>query len=232
VASRAVNGLRGRFRALTSRWSDRYVHRMPPRSAEDYATHLPVLIAIPALVAIVEVVEFGSGVHSTPLFLDRRVYPDLTRLHSFETDSTWAERVELAAGSDPRLTLTLVRGAMAQAAAETRLESASLILLDDSVTEPDRCRTIEAVARRRPSAVVVIHDFEVPSYRRAAHGFRYSYRFASVNPNVGVLWNERGRMDKAALRGLDRQLRAVGPNLPLLDRDALKALVGRAHIRG
>jgi hypothetical protein len=232
VASRTVTGLLRRVHALTMHLTDRYVLRMPPRSADDYATHLPILIAMPDLAVIEEVVEFGAGVYSTPLFLDRSIYPHLASLRSFETDSAWVRRVEVAAAGDPRLTLTLVQGTMAEAAADTRIDGASLILLDDSVTEADRCRTIETIAGRTPSAVVVIHDFEVPSYRRAAQGFRYSFRFAGVNPNVGVVWNDPGRMDLAALRGLDRQIRALGPDLPLLDRDALKALVGCSHTRG
>lgn len=227
-----MTGLTKRVRAVSTRLADRYFFRMPPRSTNDYATHLPILIAMPDLAEIAEVVEFGAGVYSTPLFLDRNIYRHLARLRSFETDATWAQRVTAAAGGDPRLELSVVPGTMAKAAAAAPLDGADLILIDDSLAEADRCRTIEAIARRAPSAVVVIHDFEVPSYRRAAQGFRYAHRLACLTPNVGVLWNAPKRMDVAALRRLDRRVRAAGPDLPLLDRGALKALFGRADTRG
>jgi hypothetical protein len=184
------------------------------------------------LLRVEEVIEFGAGLHSTPLFLDRCSYPDLVTLRSYETDAAWFQQVRDCLGGDARLALSLVSGTMADAVRTTPIDRAGLILVDDSTTEPERCRTIESLARRKPSAVVIIHDFEVAGYRRAAKAFRNTYRVTALNPNVGILWNEPGRLAPKALRALERRIRALGPELPLLDRNALRTHFGGSANRG
>ena len=61
---------------------------------DPYATHLPVLREIGAMRPIRRVLEFGAGMYSTPLFLDRTAYPDLEVLVSVEDDWEWLQRIK------------------------------------------------------------------------------------------------------------------------------------------
>lgn len=201
-------GLRLRLgiRARVASAIERYWLRVPPRSANPYSTHLPVLAAIPRLLSVKRVIELGPGLFSTPTFLDRGAYPELLELVSVENDPVWARRVHDAIGSDSRWTLRLVEGRIASVVHALSLDDVDLLLVDDSASEVDRVATLRAVAARRTSAVVVVHDFEVPAYRKATTGFRASYRFRSLNPSTGVLWNG-DQVSARQLRGLDKRLR-------------------------
>jgi len=228
--SRSNVSLRSRVHRLFKVLVERYFHRMPDRSETPYATHLPVLIAIPTMVSVEKVIEFGAGVHSTPTFLDRRVYPHLTQLHSYENDPTWADRVRVETGRDDRFTLSVIAEPMAEVANRILLDDADLVFLDDSTCEAERVRTIKSLAARKPPAVVVVHDFEIASYRHATKAFNYSYRVTSVNPNVGVVWNDHNRINLSSLRALDRRIRSAGVKMTLLDREDLIVLFG--HLDG
>jgi len=177
-----------RVRARANSMIDRWYYRVPARATEPYATHLPVLICLARIRKIRRILELGAGTHSTLTFLDRAAFPDLDTLHSLETNASWAERVQTAAGDERRMTLTLVAGTMASALSTIDVDAYDLIFVDDS----ERRATIAQLVRCRPrSAIVVVHDFENPAYRAAARGFAHRYRFAALNPNVGVLSNTR-----------------------------------------
>lgn len=161
----------------------------PPRALNDYATHVPILIGLARLRKIRSVLEFGCGHYSTLTFLNRSAFPHLGQLHSIENDDSWALTIQKAA-KDPRWTLQLVNGEIADAVADVDLESFNLILIDDSKTSTQRAATIRAVARKQPQhAWIVIHDFEVEEYRRAASAFKHLHRFRAYNPETGVVAN-------------------------------------------
>lgn len=189
---------------------DRHVLQLTPRAANPYLTHIPILLSVPRWRSVKAVLEFGCGDISTRAFLDRQYFPDLQRMESFENDAAWAERLRKQIGTEPRLNLHLVAGAVASSVAALDLEQFDLIFIDDSVTGQERSATIRAVAAKRPRrAVVVIHDFEFLPYRVASRSFRHGYRFAGLNPNTGMLWNEAA-ISKSQLRALDATLRSTG----------------------
>src|SRR5690349_15789849 len=70
--------------------------QMPSSPEEDaWGSHLPVLKAIGRICPhISHVVELGCGRYSTPTFLDKACYPNLTRLTSLENNETWAKQVQ------------------------------------------------------------------------------------------------------------------------------------------
>ena len=94
---------------------DRHVLRLPPRAANPYLTHIPILLGLARCRPVVSVLEFGCGEISTRAFLDRRYFPDLQCLESYENDAVWAERLQSQIGTEPRLDLHLVNGAVASA---------------------------------------------------------------------------------------------------------------------
>ena len=79
-----------------------------PRSLNDYATHIPILIGLARLREVRSVLEFGCGHFSTLTFLNRSAFPHLESLLSIENDDSWAATIEQAAKHDPRWTLQVV----------------------------------------------------------------------------------------------------------------------------
>jgi hypothetical protein len=162
-----------------------------PRSLNDYATHVPILVGLARLRKIRNVLEFGCGHYSTLTFLNASAFPDLERLHSVENDDVWAATMQEAAKDDRRWTLQIVNGEIAESVADLDLESFDLILIDDSKTSGQRAATIRAVSRKQPQRPwIVIHDFEVEEYREAASGFKHRHRFRAYNPETGVVANQ------------------------------------------
>lgn len=162
-----------------------------PRARNDYATHVPILIGLARMREIKRVLEFGCGYYSTLTFLNRTAFPHVERLHTVENDLSWSETINEVAKVDERWTLQLVRGEIAECVAKLDLESFDLILIDDSKTSTQRAATIRAVADKQAQRPwVVIHDFEVDEYRKAASGFKRRHRFRAYNPETGVVANQ------------------------------------------
>ena len=200
---------------------DRHVLRLPPRAANPYLTHIPILLAVARWRPLAAVLEFGCGDISTRALLDLRFFPALQRLESYENDAAWAERLRSSIGTEPRLNLHLVDGAIASSVNAIDLEQFDLIFIDDSMTGEERSATIRAVAAKRPRrAVVAVHDFEWLPYRVASRCFRHRYRFAGLNPNTGLLWNE-AVISQSQLRALDRSLRSTGEKVDVAAWDAV-----------
>lgn len=173
-----------------------------PRARNDYATHVPILIGLARLREIKSVIEFGCGYYSTLTFLNRAAFPHLERLQSVENDSSWAETIHEAAKSDERWTLKLIRREIADAVPD--LEAFDLVLIDDSKTSAQRTATIRAVAAKQPQHPwIVIHDFEIEEYRRAAAGFKQRHVFKAFNPETGVVSNNPSHW-----KSLDRIIRS------------------------
>jgi hypothetical protein len=173
------------------------------RAENSYATNVPVLIGLSRLLKIERVLEFGCGQYSTLTFLNRSAFPYLTKLQSFETDGEWLEKIAQSTKGDSRIQLTLVDTSMSSAAHKTELASYDLIFLDDSTSADERAATIRQIAGKNSAVnLAVIHDYEIKAYRHAASGFRNSFRFDSLNPNTGVVWNKPS-IDKGRLKTLN-----------------------------
>jgi hypothetical protein len=147
-------------------------------------------VALAARHPIRSVLELGSGRFSTPTLLDRAAFPDLERLDSLENDMEWAKKVEELVGGDPRLDLRRVEGPISSAVEKLDLGAYDAVLIDDSSVMADRVETIKAVAAGAgASTLVLIHDYEVYEYRRAASGFRNRFAFSAFTPQTGALSN-------------------------------------------
>lgn len=172
------------------------VIRLAPRSLDPYSTHLPILCGLSAIVQPSRVVEYGSGLVSTPTFLNRTIFPVLTSLLSFENNREWFQRVAGQIGHDPRLEYRPVDGPMKAAVSKDDLTGAELVFVDDFDSllppHPRRSDTIAAIAALRPVGIpVVIHDIELRHLRRSARLFDHLFRFDALNPQTAVVWNDR-----------------------------------------
>ncbi|HET6977608.1 MAG TPA: hypothetical protein VFI24_14855 [Pyrinomonadaceae bacterium] len=185
-----------------------------PRAANDYATHVPILIGLARLREIKNVLEFGCGNYSTLTFLNRAAFPHLERLQSIENDVVWAETLR-GATNDERWQLDLVADEISDSVAQLDLEQFDLILIDDSKTSAQRAATIRNVVSKQPQHPwIVIHDFEIDEYQRAATGFRQRHRFRAYNPETGLIWNNGNEPIglKSFNRTLKNNARALAPD--------------------
>lgn len=184
---------------------------LPPRARNDYATHVPVLIGLASLHRIERVLEFGCGHFSTRTFLNRAAFPDLKELQSVENDPGWAEAMRETIENDERCALKVVTGAMCDAASSFDLEVFDLVLVDDSRTADERAATIRKISRAKPErSWIVIHDYEIADYQRAASGFNTRFTFKTYNPQTGVVLNSN---ETHKLKTLDKQIKANGTRL-------------------
>ncbi|MGN6413380.1 hypothetical protein [Flexivirga sp.] len=183
------------------------------RHDDPFATHLPILTAVGVSQRVTSVLELGSGVLSTPAWLDRRLFPHLERLVSYEDDPVWLKEVETAVGSDPRCELRLVD--RVRESVPSDLSEFDVVFIDDSQTVPERSETIAAVAATRPNSIVVNHDFEQRNYGKTVRGqYDHVRRVDTFTPQTGVCWNDTSSMDSAKLESalaLVEQNREIPP---------------------
>lgn len=141
---------------------------------ERYSSHLPILRSVIASVQPKRILEFGAGLHSTPLF----VKSGATVL-SIESDPDWRKAIAWECAS-PNLVLR----------PELRTAKAAdfdLIFIDDGESAQQREKTIRHVLSQ-PHPVVVIHDAEVPEYRQAIEELAISHKTYKTNPDTCVVW--------------------------------------------
>ena len=148
-----------------------------------FATHVPLLRASGA--GIKTVLELGTGLFSTPLFLDRGYYPELEALVSVESDEEWAR---LARRGDARHAVVFVAEPIESYLAGIDLDRYDLIFVDNSTLAERRCDTLRYLSTHVGRSLVVAHDFEVPSYREAAAGFAHALIDDRQSPWTALLW--------------------------------------------
>jgi predicted O-methyltransferase YrrM len=193
---------------------------IPKRAANPYTTHLPVLIGLSHVLPVKRVLEFGCGEYSTLTFLDRAVFPDLVELHSFDNDPVWIEKIAALTQNDARLTLNGIEGPIYSTVTDTPFHRYDLVFIDDSISITDRTTTIDAVSRHcTPANVIIIHDFEVPDYRRAAKLIKNQFAVTALNPQTGILWNT-SNIEHTKLRTLNKIVQRYARSIPLDNRDA------------
>lgn len=157
-----------------------------PISSDPYSTHMPALVALGVIFKPRQILEYGSGINSTRLFLNNKAFPELSTLKSFENYPEWYKTVSDVVGNDSRIIYKLVEGQMSNHVFLDDVKDADLIFIDDSYHASDRAATIAAVLKCNPN-LCVIHDFENFPYRRAASRYSQSFRLKSLLPNTGII---------------------------------------------
>lgn len=202
---------------------------LKPRHETDYATHIPVLAAVSVLANPKNITEFGAGGYSTPLFLNRSVFPNLNSIVSLENDETWYARMRGMLGGDQRLDLRYIQGDLSLAVTQ-QLLTTDLVFIDDSASAI-RKHTILAVGEKAPAGVpVVIHDADYPWTRLAIRrAFDHCFVFKAFQPQTAIAWNVDLRF-RHELRHLSRGITLGASAIPPSDgvqwRDTLSAVFG------
>jgi len=161
---------------------------------DKYATHVPVLKALGEIVDVRNVIEFGGGIHSTGTFLDKRFFPKLKTMYTFETDPKWRKilALEFSNMGDGRWWL-LAEEMFVHLTDVSKREMWDVIFIDDGVNAEQRRSTIISVCSQKPSAFVVIHDYEVWQYHIAQEYMDHVLVFDKLVPNTAILWNGSAR---------------------------------------
>jgi hypothetical protein len=143
----------------------------------DHATHVPVLIGLgKTFPYITRVFEFGAGLNSTPLFLNKSVFPNVEEVKSIEPDLAWQKRVTEATKEDPRLVFYDTSFSLDP--------TSDLVFIDDGPMD-QRIRTLqETVANYH--GLIVAHDTQEPAYKDVLSNLRYRYDFMHYNPETSV----------------------------------------------
>jgi len=170
---------------------------------EPYSSHIPVLIGISSIINIKNILELGSGSYSTGLFLNKKAYPNLERLDSYEDDLQWGRKIANDFSKDQRLHLNIVNYPINQNLVNINYAQYDLIFIDDSQKSSDRAKTIKEICNNNlGNSILIIHDFEMDSYRKAAKKIKHYFTFSSYTPCTGVLW-QKGLKNIQLFRVLD-----------------------------
>lgn len=135
------------------------------RTADDWGSHLPVLLGLSILASPRSVVELGSGTFSTALFTDKRYFPTLERFRSVEDNPDWYARVKEATSLGPGETLELVAD-IPQWIRTSGDRLDGLIFVDSGKRRKDRIDAIKATFEHAEGdSVIAVHDFEYRGYK-------------------------------------------------------------------
>jgi hypothetical protein len=138
-------------------------------------------------------------------FLNRSVFPSVTSVCSIESDPDWISKVYAATKDDSRLIIRHVPEPIEGILAALNLSEYDLVLVDSSTEAIRRAAVIREIAiRDTGSGLVVIHDFEIDLYRKAAKGFANRIEFAAFNPCTGIVW--RGDGDRRKVLGKIKEI--------------------------
>jgi hypothetical protein len=131
------------------------------------------------------VLELGMGRYSTPMFLDREIFPFLTRLVSIESDPAWAKPA-----TDPRHEVHAYPEPIEPLLRTFDLEQFDLIFVDNSDSADRRIATLKYISSRRPlKAKVLVHDWE--RYHDAITGFSFCILDDRQLPHTALVWRRQ-----------------------------------------
>jgi hypothetical protein len=92
---------------------------------------------------------------------------------------------------------------------KVNLKPFELIFVDNSMDIFERIKTINKISEKNCSnKIVIIHDFEYYPYREACKNFKFRFRFKSLNPNTGVLWNNN-KLDINKLKKIENLIKSL-----------------------
>jgi predicted O-methyltransferase YrrM len=142
-----------------------------PLIHDAYASHLCLLSELGGIRdGVKRVLELGSGIYSTPLFLNKEFYPYVIEVVSIEHNPDWADIVR-AKCPDDRLKLIVVPEPTETYLETLDLDSFDLIFVDNSDSFERRIKTIEYLGRVCTDSLVVFHDFQFEPYQESAMDF-------------------------------------------------------------
>lgn len=181
---------------LYSKIYEKFIFKLSTRSKNSFITHYPILVLMCRILKIKKIVEFGSGKNSTLNFSNKKIFPYTNQITSYEDNLIWYKKIKkLIKNKKINYHYT---SKISKIIRRLDLEKFDLIFIDNSMDSLERIETIKNIGKKNLSkTIIVLHDFEYYPYREATKGFNFSYRFSALNPNTGVVWNNKKlNMDK------------------------------------
>ena len=176
---------------LFSKIYEKFIYKLSTRSKNSFITHYPILVIICRILKIKKIIEFGSGKNSTTNLTNKKIFPYTDQITSYEDNSTWYKKIKKLIRNKKRINY-IFTNKISKIINNLELNKFDLIFIDNSMDSLERIQTIKNVSKKKLSkAIVVLHDFEYFPYREATKGFNFSYRFRALNPNTGVVWNNK-----------------------------------------
>lgn len=154
---------------------------------EKFSTHQPVLMAIPKWKKIYSAVEFGCGNYSTLTFLDKKYFPDLKFLLSFESDKTWARKISKRIKDSRHIIITMREKKSIDNFGNIMKEHnllPDLVFVDG---EKPQYRIPSALVSKNYSDLIVAHDVENQIYHSIFGFFKKSFVYKILVPYTAIL---------------------------------------------
>jgi len=150
------------------------------------STHIPVLDLIKRLSNIRRILEFGCGVYSTNKLLE---FPRLELLTSYEDSQGWFDKISKVSNKKLKL---IFESDLLRVAREICLDEFDLIFIDSCDSQKKRADIIDQVSRRKPKAIVIIHDFddELERFPESIKEFDNMAVYRRQWPATGIMWNQ------------------------------------------
>lgn len=152
-----------------------------------YGSHIPVLHAVGKYLNgnARNIVEYGSGKYSTPVFCDRRFFEHAESVTSYESDPRWMEVIQ-GAVKDERLQMYLTP---VNRMAESIHEDADVVLIDCdySAKTGDRFETRRELIKAYENSgkpVVIVHDSNFKQIQPAVESSRFLHK-KTYTPDFG-----------------------------------------------
>jgi hypothetical protein len=175
------------------------------------ASHIPVLTLLGQQYNIEKVLEIGSGELSTPLFLNKKIYPRLETLISVEDNSVWVDKIKSLVQKDDRIEF--------RPTVPAALYDYDLIFVDGPQDKEKRIKTIHYITREIISPIIVIHDMDVKDYAKAVNKIFYSFNFSAISP-----WTTVFSKDVLPVSKFKNVNRKIKTNFNNIEEDAEKWL--------
>lgn len=159
---------------------------------ETAGSHVPVLLGIDQLSRIDYVLELGSGIHSTTIFLTK--FKNLIQLDSYENNISYAVTVKNNMPNHSAIwNYSIQPGAIYQQVKNIDLNNYDLCLVDDSTELEDRVKTIQTITSKPNNhCLIVIHDFEHQAYKDAVNkdSNYLVHEVTDITPHTGILFKK------------------------------------------
>jgi len=147
-----------------------------PSKHKRHGSHIPVLRALHKIVKIQHIIEFGAGIFSTPTFLDKRFFPHLQRLDTYEEKRGWHDSVQAQFAGDKRFHISLIgreKAGFAELAAFASHRMVDLVFVDSS----DSHRKYIMEDLHQLGRIIILHDFDMYRRRIKIRKSTHSYVF-------------------------------------------------------
>jgi len=149
----------------------------------EYASHLALLSTLARVVSreIVHIVELGSGLFSTPMWLNRSIWPFVHSVNSYEPDPVWARYIEYIT-RDSRLTI--------MDKMPPSIDFADIVLIDNGDNRRERVQGIRHVIGYETTGLVILHDANELEYMMTIEPhFENCLVYTGAYPHTAILWN-------------------------------------------